>query len=462
MKTLTKLILLALISITLNIGLGSSNSFASNVSITTVSATATAVTFTISMKYSWNVVGVAGSPNNWDAVWVFVKYNDCSGASTPNWKHLNLSTSNVHTVTGGSGVLQADPVTDGVGVFIRRTAAGSNGSTAITGTVTLTFASALATANYQFKVFGIEMVSVPTADFQVGDGSSNGRFNSITITSAMQTAGIPTASTTLGGTGTLAGTLPAAYPMGTNKFYCMKYKITSLEYLDFLNTLTYDQQAVYHQQGAPNNAPGSLINTSGSPSISIVTSGNASTIPKIPATYTTLTSASVAIYDWDWKTYLAYLDWAGLRPMTEMEFEKACRGTLARIADEHATGTTYTSSGNSPSATSTRAAAGATYYGILQMSITPHELIVNTTDQATAGGSAFTGALGNGALTSAGLADAVNWPDNTNTSGGGGRKAGRIVYGGVWIGQVSFRVFYNTTTITADGSGNGVRGVRQY
>jgi hypothetical protein len=37
---------------------------------------------------------------------------------------------------------------------------------------------------------------------------------------------------------------------------------------------------------------------------------------------------------------LAYLDWSGLRPMTELEFEKICRGTeMVPIASEYAWGT---------------------------------------------------------------------------------------------------------------------------
>ncbi|MEL6560114.1 MAG: hypothetical protein AAFQ94_18130, partial [Bacteroidota bacterium] len=34
----------------------------------------------------------------------------------------------------------------------------------------------------------------------------------------------------------------------------------------------------------------------------------------------------------------AYLDWAGLRPMTELEYEKACRGVAFPIANEYASG----------------------------------------------------------------------------------------------------------------------------
>ena len=35
-----------------------------------------------------------------------------------------------------------------------------------------------------------------------------------------------------------------------------------------------------------------------------------------------------------------YLDWAGLRPMTELEYEKICRGPSAPVAGEYAWGST--------------------------------------------------------------------------------------------------------------------------
>src|SRR5690606_15837112 len=42
----------------------------------------------------------------------------------------------------------------------------------------------------------------------------------------------------------------------------------------------------------------------------------------------------------NWADFLSYLDWAALRPMTELEFEKASRGPLAAVTDEYAWGGT--------------------------------------------------------------------------------------------------------------------------
>src|SRR5690606_31578628 len=38
----------------------------------------------------------------------------------------------------------------------------------------------------------------------------------------------------------------------------------------------------------------------------------------------------------NWKDLLAYLDWAALRPMTELEYEKICRGAEPAVDDEFA------------------------------------------------------------------------------------------------------------------------------
>lgn len=399
---------------------------ASNLTITAVTATATTVTFDISMKYSFNVVGVATSPENWDAAWIFVKYADCtSGVGVLDWDHLTLSSTAVdHTITGG--VLQVDPTTDGMGVFIRRTSPGSNTTTALTATVTLKIAPALATANYQFKVFGIEMINIPANDFQVGDDWSSNRFNSITVTAAQQAAGIPTASVTLGGTGTTAGTLPAAYPMGTSSFYCMKYNITTTQWVDFFNTLSYDEQAanIYSTTGSPSNPIGT--NLGSVPNLKVSVQGSALTTPKTPAQFTSTSNSKYAVRDWKFKGYLSFLDWAALRPMTELEYEKVGRGTNNRVSGEFIWGTS-TAGSHAPTGTSTRVQASAGYYGNLYMqSVSSYgysQLIINTTDQATAGGSAFTSTCGDGNLSVAGLADVTGWPDVSNTSGGAGTRA---------------------------------------
>ncbi len=148
-----------------------------------------------------------------------------------------------------------------------------------------------------------------------------------------------------------------------------------------------------------------------------------------------------------WADGAAYSDWAGLRPMTEMEFEKACRGPAEPVANEYAWGTAtcveQTSFTNGVDGTGTesafpatanfigsagpvrvgiyatnnamRGSAGASYWGILDLSGNLSEQVVWV---RVSGGRAFTGAHGDGMLTSAGAANVAAWP--TSTSDGAG------------------------------------------
>jgi formylglycine-generating enzyme required for sulfatase activity len=49
-----------------------------------------------------------------------------------------------------------------------------------------------------------------------------------------------------------------------------------------------------------------------------------------------------------WSDCVAYAAWAGLRPMTELEYEKACRGPLVPVPNEYAWGTDRIAGTNSP------------------------------------------------------------------------------------------------------------------
>ena len=107
--------------------------FANNLQIGTPAlSSTTTIRFTVQWDNSWRV---ASGPSNWDAVWLFVKYQDCT---TNLWKHVDLSTVVAnHTVTGSQ--LEVLTVTDAKGVFLRLNAPGQGNITSAT--VTLKFAS---------------------------------------------------------------------------------------------------------------------------------------------------------------------------------------------------------------------------------------------------------------------------------------------------------------------------------
>lgn len=437
---------------------GVSNMQANNVSITGTSVAGSNISFTISWENSW-YTNLA--PDNWDAVWVFVKYQDCS---TRLWAHAGLSTTSTDHTT--SSPLQVDAVTDGKGVFIRRSAFGGGNIAATSVTLKMTIPA----GTYNYKVFGVEMVNVPQGNFDIGDGASSSTFNSITITATSQSGGLTPA--VLGGS---AVTVPATFPMGYNALYAMKYEVTQEQYVEFLNALTYDQQKS-RTINDPISAAGTYAFTSSNRNgIRISVPGNNNILPAVYACDGTAgiennsnDGQNIPANYLSWGDLSAYLDWAALRPMTDLEFEKICRGPVARVAGEYPWGSTaivtvhnglvtngltatesYSPAANGlcaygvgtanaaygplrsgifATASSGRASSGATYYGVMDMGGNVQERIVSV---ANTSGTAFTGNNGDGTLATSGDANQTSWPSPTTATGTGYR-------GGDWINAATY------------------------
>src|SRR5262249_10316729 len=118
--------------------------------------------------------------------------------------------------------------------------------------------------------------------------------------------------------------LTSAFPKGYNAFYIMKYEISQGQYADFLNATNSLVQSVH------------WLNSNGSSRNTIVNTGTP------PQQYSSSRPDRACNY-LSWADYTAFLDWAALRPPTELEFEKACRGTNIAVTNEYAWGsTTYT------------------------------------------------------------------------------------------------------------------------
>jgi formylglycine-generating enzyme required for sulfatase activity len=322
---------------------------ANNLEVSNISIVGTtAVQFDVSWDNSWFVPG-----SNWDAVWVFVKAQDCNGSR--NWDHVDLS--NVaasHSVSGGTG-LTVEASSDGKGVFIRRNSLGGGTQS---GTVTVQFATEIEdAAATNFRVFGVEMVWVPQGDFRVGDGSTNNTSHS---TASLGSSGsTPRAVTSENAVGmdffrndkggdnfiSAHNALPAAFPKGWAGFYCMKYEISQQQYVAFLNSLSLAHQFT-RTTNNPTAAAGTLAmtNTANQNRNAIVVSTPAAN--GAPAVYATDLNGDGTYGDGDeiacnylsWADLLAYLDWSGLRPMTELEYEKAARGTVFPVLNEYSWG----------------------------------------------------------------------------------------------------------------------------
>src|SRR5690554_5888844 len=189
---------------------------------------------------------------------------------------------------------------------------------------------------------GIEMVAVLGGAFEVGGSGTNGfASNNITAQPYNITSESAILSSTLRHAGQAAShatynpTIPSAYPKGFNKFYMMKYEISQEQYVAFLNLLNFTQQTA-RTEHIPNSAIGSnalathLTNVSNRNGIRIQTPGNVTT-PAIygcnlnnNATFNEVADGqNIACNFLKWTDLLAYLDWAALRPMTELEYEKS-------------------------------------------------------------------------------------------------------------------------------------------
>lgn len=493
------------------------------------------VQFNVSWENSWRV---SNGPANWDAAWVFIKFRKTTGnewhTATLNWVNGNGATDG-HIAPPACTIASANDNGSGgsYGVFIYHSTDMALASVNYSN-VQLRWSYGVAgvdeTDSIEICVVGLEMVRVNKGSFQIGDGTTYtaGQFQDGSGGAGATGGGSPflinsESSITLGGglPGSLGNNnatnmfeqddfnnvssriLPATFPKGYDAFYCMKYEITQQQYVTFLNKLSYTQQAYNTDITTPPNSPAgtNVMTFFGTPIRNGVVIMFPGSNPNTPATYACDGNSNaiyneiddghdVACNNLNWHELSAFLDWSGLRPMTELEFEKACRGDQTPVVDEYAWGSTSlgllnntinTGSANEtpddPNAnvnctnwTSmwgpirvgsfgtgdyTREGTGATYYGIMEMSGNMWERTVSVGSPA---GRNFTGLHGNGELTSTGDADVPNWPDMVTAAGIGFR-------GGAWYCDepaqacVSQR-FYATSAQTISLYNFGGRGVR--
>lgn len=300
------------------------------------------VQFDLSWDYSFRVDD--GDNTNWDAAWVFMKFKDVNGPDNVSWDHATLSNAG-HTIPGN--YTSSLGSTGGVnkGIFIYPSVIFAN--TAEISGVQLRWDygedGLLPEDEVDIRAFGIEMVYVPTGSFYVGSGGGEtSRFHAggesdvtpFQVGSASFEIGNSIGNLWATGNRT-AGSFAGNYPTGYNAFYMMKHNITQQAYVDFLNTLTYEQQDE-RVDGSPGDAVGTYTNNLNRHSIKIASQGSSGSDP--------------AVYETDFpylpvnfinpNDMLSYLDWAALRPYTELEYEKAARGPASPVPDEYAWGNT--------------------------------------------------------------------------------------------------------------------------
>ena len=245
----------------------------------------------------------------YDAIWVFVKYwVEGVNGETTGWSHATLT-------SGGS----ISPVSGGKGAFAR---VGDNqvlrwnyGADGVSGSATV-----------KVSLCAIEMVYIPAGGFvynAAGIGGSTfnnyGGGSQATVSSA----------------GDIPSGAASGWPNGYNAFYIAKYEVSQGQYADFLNMLSAAEAQARYPNTSANRC--SLTFTSGNP----YGSRYAASSPNRSMNQTS------------WDDVKAYASWCALRPLTEMEFEKAARGGGA--------GTIKYPWGNTEPSTSTYPFDGATF-----------------------------------------------------------------------------------------------------
>jgi len=308
------------------------------------------ITFTadVSWDNSWRTTV------NHDAVWVFLKYSTDGGTT---WFHASMSSVGINPMGFNAPVnFEISVPNDEKGFFLQKIDFGSGVALAENVRFVwdynqdgLSDEMAMA-ANTINKVFAVEMVYIPEGSFYLGDGNSASDYrfkqgtaddeswyiqseNALTTTN---TANDGLYYQSSGATGENNSgdifLIPSSYPKGYQHFYLMKYELTEGQWVSFFNSLSNAEKLKRDITSATEGGKNSdgVVNRNTISWDSSHPSSDASTQrPDRPVSYIS------------WPDLLAYADWAGLRPITEMEFEKLSRGEdISPIANEYVWGTT--------------------------------------------------------------------------------------------------------------------------
>ncbi|MDF1695656.1 MAG: SUMF1/EgtB/PvdO family nonheme iron enzyme [Saprospiraceae bacterium] len=221
-----------------------------------------------------------------------------------------------------------------------------------------------------FKVFGIEMIEISEIgeDYYCGDGISINRFHrGDDTTQAFFWLQDAVGSANIGnGANDINTTHPSGIPVATINQHIfrptnniMKYEISQKQYVEFLNTLNrtaqnnrvatdisgttvtdvyvFTETAVV-DPGARNGIRCEANLSNGGP-IAFYCDLNGNGIPN---EYDD--GQNIAMTHLSGSDLFAYLDWAGLEPLNELEYEFICRGSFSPVPNEYAWGTSgYTS-----------------------------------------------------------------------------------------------------------------------
>jgi len=324
------------------------------------------IKFDLSWDNSWR------DDINWDATWITAKVKRANGT----WKHIKFqSTGNLITTNPQNAKIVVPE--DKMGLFLYRSANG-NGSIDLSGIKLSWNYGADSVANIdsaEVRLFATEMVYIPQGSFAFGDSYTPSATNfqlpggdriiqaifknfimADTVKYGRNTPmfAVVTDKTTpkLSNAGTNSGPMNAGdqvildgiyinglkgigispsapfkypdFPTGYKAFYTMKYEVTQGQYTDFLNTT----KIISNQFTQVNHLPIAMSPNNPLSRFSIEKQGE-----------TFIVSRPDRAMDYvDAHKVFAFSNWSSLRPMTELEFEKSARGSLAPVFNDRATG----------------------------------------------------------------------------------------------------------------------------
>ena len=391
--------------------------------------TPVSVIFDIQWKNSWN------NAKNHDAAWVFIKFN----GAWNNHAKLVPSGHRVLQQRNDSPKPEIQVSSDSLGFFIY-TSENYRGDLNYKLQILLDTSTQEIGWNKMNKlsVYGIEMVYIPQGAFTLGspdaeserraafyNSDANGKRNGlITISSEAEIKVGPEKDALNYWSeeslyqGDQNGPVPAEFPKGYAPFYVMKYELTQGQYADFLNKLPTN----WTYKRSPIGGKGYYENRGG---IRLVDDKYVADNSHRPMNYVSFLDG------------LAYSDWACLRPITELEYEKAARGPGKPTPYEMVWGTDnydqleryvngeddlILANGLDESQLSdeTRPQFGASYYWVMDLSGSVWEKVITIGNPI---GRAFKGTHGDGTL-EAGRATNADWPTSDDEEGGFGYRGG--------------------------------------
>ena len=270
-------------------GLGAQGALANNIAVSNVSLqNQSAANATVEVKFdvTWDNT-YSGTDANlasfYDRAWVFVKYWVVgTDSEDTGWHHATLT-------SGGT----LTPTSDGKGAIANigtdQTLKWYYGTDGVAGNATV-----------RVRLCAIEAVYIPTGQFIYnGTGRSYGQYgNNFGGTSEVtvdEATDVPTGAST-------------GWPNGYSAFYIAKYEVSQGQYSDYLNMLS------------DSTAWSLFANTTSYGHTITYTSDN-----DYGSRYAASSENRANNY-MSWTDTESYIGWCAMRPMTEMEFEKAARG----------------------------------------------------------------------------------------------------------------------------------------